>query len=296
MIVLLDRLELLDVGHERHHDLDPRYAADLDARRGGLEDRARLHLEQSGDDDAETHAAQPEHRVLLVQLVHGLQHPQVALALLAARLGHRDPHRQLGDVGQELVQRRVEQPDRDGQPVHRLEDADEVLALQRQQLGELTLLLLVGVGEDQPLDQVPALAEEHVLGAAQPDALRAEAPGARGVLGVVGVGAHRHPPRPVGVAHHPVDGLDEVVGVGGLGVELALEVLHDRRGHHGHLAQVDLAGGAVDRDDVALVHLDAVRRAHDPLLGVDVERLGTADAGLAHATRHDRGVRGLAAA
>ena len=48
----------------------------------------------------------------------------------------RHPDRQLGQVGQELVQRRVEQPDGDRQAVHRLEDPDEVLALQRQQLLE----------------------------------------------------------------------------------------------------------------------------------------------------------------
>jgi hypothetical protein len=33
----------------------------------------------------------------------------------------------------ELVQRRVEQPDRDGEPVHRAEDAGEVVTLHRQQ-------------------------------------------------------------------------------------------------------------------------------------------------------------------
>ena len=134
--VLLDGLELLHVGDQRDHDLDARHAAGPDPVGRGLQDRARLHLEQAGDDHAEAHAAQAEHRVLLVQLVHRLQHPQVALALLAARLGHRHAHRQLGDVGQELVQRRVEQPDRHRQAVHRLEDPDEVLALHRQQLGQ----------------------------------------------------------------------------------------------------------------------------------------------------------------
>jgi hypothetical protein len=66
-----------------------------------------------------------------VQLVHRLQHAQVALALLTTRFGDGDAHGQFGDVGQELVQGRVEQPDRHRQPVHGLEDADEVLALER---------------------------------------------------------------------------------------------------------------------------------------------------------------------
>ena len=199
--VLLDGLELLDVRDERHHDLDARHAADLDPlARPPRGSRATASANRPGNDDAEPDAAQPQHRVLLVQLVHRLQHAQVALALLAAGLGDRDAHGQLGDVGQELVQRRIEQPDGDRQPVHRLEDADEVLALQRQQLLQLGRLLLVGVGQDQPLDQLAPLAEEHVLGAAQPDALRAEAAGARGILRVVGVRAHRHAARAVGVA------------------------------------------------------------------------------------------------
>ena len=45
-------------------------------------------------------------------------------------------------VRQELVQRRVEQADRDRQALHRLEDADEVFALVRQQLGERLLARL----------------------------------------------------------------------------------------------------------------------------------------------------------
>ena len=55
------------------------------------------------------------------------------------------------------------------------------------------LALVVGVGEDQPLDQLAAVAEEHVLGAAQADALGAEPAGAQRVLGVVRVGAHPQP-------------------------------------------------------------------------------------------------------
>ena len=50
------------------------------------------------------------------------------------RLGQ--PLDQLLAVGQELVQRRVEQADRHRQPGHRLEQALEVGLLQRQQLVE----------------------------------------------------------------------------------------------------------------------------------------------------------------
>ncbi len=96
---------------------------------GRVRDRPDLHGEQAGDDQAEPDAAQAEHRVLLVQPADRLQQPQVLLGGLVP--GQRDLDRQLGEVGQELVQRRVDQPDGDRQPVHRLEDLDEVAALQR---------------------------------------------------------------------------------------------------------------------------------------------------------------------
>jgi hypothetical protein len=60
----------------------------------------------------------------------GQQHPVVA-RVLAGRLGDRDLGRQLLQRRQELVQRRVDEPHRHRLGVHGLEDADEVLALQR---------------------------------------------------------------------------------------------------------------------------------------------------------------------
>ena len=99
---------------------------------------------------------------------------------------------QLLDVGKELVQRRVEQPDGDGQAVHRLEDALEVAALQLLELLERGVLLGFGVGEDEPLHERQAVAEEHVLGAAEADALGAELARDLGVVRQVGVGAHLH--------------------------------------------------------------------------------------------------------
>ena len=85
------------------------------------------------------------------------------------------------------MQRGIEQADGHGQAVHRLEDSLEVVTLERQQLTQRRLALGVLLGEDQALDVLLALAEEHVLGPAQPDALSAHPPGAGGVLGVVGV-------------------------------------------------------------------------------------------------------------
>ncbi|GAA3103397.1 hypothetical protein GCM10020254_56480 [Streptomyces goshikiensis] len=145
------------------------------------------------------------------------------------------------------------------------------------------------------LDQLAALTEEHVLGAAQADALGAEPAGARRVLCVVGVGTDAQAPHAVRVGHDPVHGGDELVGVVGAGVHAALEVLDDRGGYDGYLTEVDLAGGAVDGDDVALLDDRAADR-HPAALGVDLQVLGAADTGLAHAAGHHGGVRGLAAA
>ena len=115
----------------------------------------------------------------------------------AASLG-RAAQPRLGDlldeldaVGQELVQRRVEQPDGDRQALHRLEDPLEVVLLERQQLVERRAAAGLVVGHDHPLHLRLAVGgHEHVLGAAQPDALGAEGARAAGVLGRVGVGAH----------------------------------------------------------------------------------------------------------
>ena len=76
--------------------------------------------------------------------------------------------------------------------------------------------------------------------------------------------------------------------------QLAVEVLrHCRRGH-GHVAVEDLAGRAVDADDVTLVHHRAV--CGDEVVSGDVEFIGAAHRSLAHAARNDGRVRRLATA
>ena len=127
-----------------------------------------------------------EHRVRLlelldagVDLLHGLagRVRQIAHARLVVR--------------QELVQRGIERPDGDRAAGHRLEDPVEVLALQRQQLGQRRAAVGLVLGDDHLAHRADfILAEEHVLGAAQADALGAEGDRRRGLVGLVGVGAH----------------------------------------------------------------------------------------------------------
>jgi hypothetical protein len=77
--------------------------------------------------------------------------------------------------------------------------------------------------------------------------------------------------------------------------DLALEVLHHGRRADRHLAEVDPAAGAVDRDDLALLDGHTVH-SERPAGRADLDRVGAADARLAHAPGDHRGVRGLAAA
>ena len=166
---------------ERDHDLDVRIAARLLARDRGLDDRLRLHPVEPGLEDAEATPAGAEHRVGLTPQLRGREQAPALGVELA--LGVVDE--ELLDVGEELVQRRVEQADGDGQAVHRLEDALEVGALELLELGQRLFLLHRAVGEDEPLHQRQPVAQEHVLGAAEADALGAErcAPPARRAAG-----------------------------------------------------------------------------------------------------------------
>ena len=121
-----------------------------------------------------------------------------------------------------------------GKPGHRLEDPLEVGLLHRQQLVERDAARRLVARQDHLLhDRQPVLGHEHVLGAAEADALGAELARLGGVLGRVRVRAHAQPA--------------ELVGP----VEDRAEVLVDRRRHEPDRADDDPAGAAVDRDHVA---------------------------------------------
>ena len=179
--------------------------------------------------------------------------------MLPLRLGECNAHGQLGQVGQELVQRRIDEPNGDRQAVHRLEDADEVLALQWKKGVERRRPVRVVLGEDQALDVGLALTEEHVLGSQQADALGSHPARAGRVVWSVGVRAHPQAARGVCVRHDPIDRADQfrggliVLSLRERGVDTTLEVLDDRALDHRHLAGVDLARRTVDREHVAFL-------------------------------------------
>ena len=178
------------------------------------------------------------------------------------------------------MQRRVEEPDDHRQPGHRLEDAFEVATLDREQLRQLLLALLGGVGHDHRLhDRQPILLHEHVLRAAEADALGAVLARLDRVARIVGVRPHLQPAELVCPAQD---------GAGGA-------VLVERlRLDRGHLADVDLAGGAVDGDLLAFLDRRAVGREHAPA-DIDVDRARADHARATHAARNQRRVAGGAA-
>ena len=227
---------------------------------GGARDRANLHLVDLRVGEPEPAAARPEHRVGLVERADPRAH------LLARRL-------LLGR--QELVQRRIEQPDRHREAVHRLEDPLEVGLLEGQQPVERGAAGGFGVGQDHLLHHgQPLLAEEHVLGPAEADPLGAELARAGRVGGRVAVRAHAQTAVPVGPA------------------EDRLEVLVELRRDELDRARVDIAGAAVDRDRVALVQLVAPDPGGAVLEG---QAFAAGDARLAHPAGDDRRMRGHAA-
>ena len=137
----------------------------------GLEDRARLHLGDLGIGDRQAAAAVAEHRVELVQL-RGARasacrprrpSPSRPRAISASVCGRNSCS---GGSSRRIVT---------GRPRHDLEQLDEVRALHRQQLGERRAAARLVVGEDHLAHRDDAVAlEEHVLGAAEADALGAE--------------------------------------------------------------------------------------------------------------------------
>ena len=176
------------------------------------------------------------------------------------------------------MQRRVEEADRDGLAVKRLEELREVVLLVGQDLGKGELALLDRVGADHLAERRDAaLREEHVLGAAEADALGAQLARLLGVARRVRVRADLQAAELVGPRHD------------------AAELARDRGVHGGDDAVVDVAGAAVDGDPVALAERLA---AEDELLVLLVHRdlLAAGDAALAHAARHDGRVARHAAA
>ena len=157
----------------------------------------------------------------------------------------------------------------------------EVTLLERLDLGQSSFALFHGTGADHLTDSLDAvLGEEHVLGTAQADALSTQVNGLLCVARVVGVGHDQQLAGSISPAHE------------------AVEVLVAGSGHGCDLLAVDVAGGAVDGDPVALDELVAVDLEGLCLL-IDLDLVVVAAAGNtagAHTTGNNGCVAGHAAA
>ncbi len=152
---------------------------------------------------------------------------------------------------------------------HGLEHLEEVTLLSLGQSLDGAILDILVLGEDVVLDDLLAVAQEHVLGAAKADALSAKVKGQLGVVGVIGIGAHTHDTTGGAVETDLVSPLEDGLQVAG---ELRFNQLHS--------AQHYAAGGAVDGDDVALVEHHVGAGDLDLFVGgVDLQGLSAADAG-----------------
>jgi len=120
-------------------------------------------------------------------------------AVLAGRLGNGDVDVDIRELAEELVERRIDEPDHDGQAVHGLVHLAEVALLEREELRERGLPALQGVGHDHVLHERQALGlPEHVLGAREAHTLRAQLAGLDALTRRVGVHPHPEPAALVG--------------------------------------------------------------------------------------------------
>ena len=175
------------------------------------------------------------------------------------------------------MQRRVQQPHGDGQPLHNGEQLNEVRPLIGQQFGQRHPAPGFVGGQDHLPHMDDAFGvEEHMFGAAKANALGAEMNGGIRVLGRFRIGADIEGADVI----HPFHQLAEFTG------QFRLDGFH--------FAQHNLAPRAVDGDDIADAH--GLAGAGKRLFGIaDLHFTGAGDARPPHAAGHHGGVAGHAA-
>ena len=272
---LLNEAQLVDLGNQRNHDLrrDAQvvFLPDVD---GSGDNRLGLHLSDFRIENVQTAAAGAEHRVELVQALD-----------LGLQLLERNAHLagQLLNlvvlVREELVERRVKQADGYRQTAHCAVDCLEVAALHRQDLRQSGLALLERVSDDHLANRLDTgRLEEHMLGTAQADAFRAELACLRSVARRIAVGADVQGTDLVSPAHEAA--------------EVAGQLSFLRRDS----AEVNVAGRAVERDNVAFLGNRAVGERDDLVLFGNLDAVYAGNTAGAHAACNNGCVRGHAAA
>ena len=170
------------------------------------EHRPHLHLVELGLEDPEPHAARAEHRVAPPRVT-----PRPRLSSSTRPLvGQLDS---AGVSGRNSFSGGSSRRTYTGRPSIASKMRVVVVLLQREAARSIaSRARLVVVGQDHVRHQVGAVAEEHVLAAAQADALGAELDAPGGRLGVVGVGPYTELAQLVGPAQNRLEAARETSG------------------------------------------------------------------------------------
>ena len=273
---VLDELHFLDFARERDHDLGNDVPVGMTALDGDrcLDDGVGLHDRDLGIGDGKAAAAVTHHGVELVEIGDDLLDLRDRLSLcLCERF----------DVclvrGNELMERGIEEADGDGIAAERFEEALKVSLLHGLDLGERSFALLDRLGADHLAEGLDAaFAEEHVLGTAEADALRAERSRLLCILGRIGIGADAERLVLICKLHDAAE--VTAVGIGGNGRDERI---------------VDLTGGAVEGERVAFLE-DLACKGELLVLFVHGNLGAAGDAASAHTTGNNCCVGGHAAA
>ena len=263
-----DNFEFVDVIHQRDHDFRQNFVSLFDQLARRFDDGMHLHFINLGKHNTQSAPAQSQHGILLFQGID-----------LLRQFGGRSAHLFgegtdfLRSTGKKLVQGRVQQANGHRQAVHYFKNLGEVGPLNRQKSFDSLFPHLCLVGNNHFAHQQDAfLVEEHVLGAAQADALRAEFPRNRRIVRRISVGADVEPAHLVRPSHQ----LPEIAG--------------NARLRQWHLALYHLPRRSVESDEVEFLEDYSVERSSF-LARFHLQFAQTGNAGFAHGAGDHRRVR-----
>ena len=177
-------------------------------------------------------------------------------------------------VGNELVERWIEQADVNRTTVHSLEDTLEVGLLIRQQLGKCLLATLNSLRKNHLAHSDNLLVlEEHVLCTCKTDTLGTKVTSHLCIVGCISVGANLQ------------------LGIFVAEVHQFLEVAAELSCLCGNFACIYLSGSTIQRDVIAFLIYNTVDLNCLSLV-VNIDATGTRYAALTHTTSHNGSVRG----
>ena len=184
---LLDELQFLFLADQRNHDFGTNRPVGMRFLRvdGSADNGPGLHLCDFRISNSQAAAAVAHHGIEFMQ---GSDDVLDGFHALALGLGQQRNFLLRG--GNELMQRRIQEPDADRAAFQRFIELFKVALLIRQDFIQRSFAFFHCVGADHLAESGDAVAvKEHVLGAGQTDALRAQLDCLAGVLRRVGVGA-----------------------------------------------------------------------------------------------------------